>query len=97
MTENPYEGAPPIGEALAALQHATGRDLALLTAAVLDRIALAESTSADDLPIVADAAAHAAGGLAARDGRPGVDHPLQHLRAAYRDREAGEAGSEPPR
>ncbi|MFI1585096.1 hypothetical protein [Embleya sp. NPDC020630] len=89
MTEHPYDGAPRIADQLASLQHATGRDLALLTAALLDRIALAENTSDEALPIVADVAVHAAEGLAARDGHSDVEHPLQYLRGQYRDRMTG--------
>ncbi|MFF7250458.1 hypothetical protein ACFZBU_42080 [Embleya sp. NPDC008237] len=89
MTENPYAGAPRIADQLASLEYASGRDLALLTAALLDRIALAESTSGEDLPVVADVAVHAAEALAAHDGHPDVEHPLQYLRGRYRDRMNG--------
>jgi hypothetical protein len=86
VTQNPYDGAPPIADALAALGHAAGDDLALMTAALLDRIALDPTTSDEDLPIVADCADHAARGLAAREGHPEVAHPLQYVRGRYTQR-----------
>lgn len=87
---DPYTGEPPIPAALAALEHATGRDLALGTAVVLDRIALAAATTTTDTGEVAaliDAATTAAHGLATQDGHPDVADPLMYLRAQYRARQ----------
>ncbi|MFI6982917.1 hypothetical protein ACIBSV_30520 [Embleya sp. NPDC050154] len=79
--DDPYEGAPPIPVELAGLAESTGRELLLRVAAVLDRVALADTSGGTALFA---SALHAARGLVEHDDRADVDQPLRYVREQYR-------------
>jgi hypothetical protein len=81
IIEDPYPGAPPIADELAALMSTSGREQVLRAAAVMDGVALAGGSGNRALY---ECALHAAQGLVDRDGCTDVAQPLQYLREQYR-------------